>query len=212
MAFPLNFLHEIERRRQDRRRDPLKLSLFGLGGVLVLLAGFYFYELERVGALETEAGRKTFEIGRLQGRAGEAARLDEVFQKTARLSGALVERMEARFYWAPFLEGVARSVPPEVQLVRVSGEISGVEQRGQVGLEGVAVGPNPREVAERFRAELKGRVLKEYREAQADFRALEDAPDSAEGQHQATFQIQLQFLAGRELPKPPPPRVKRNRP
>ena len=212
MAVPLNFYHEIERRKQAQRRDPLKLSLFGLAGVLVLMVAYYFYVFEHVSGLESGVERKRFELGRLQAKALDAAKLDEEFQKKARLSGALVERMEDRFYWAPMLERVARLVPMEMQMTRFAGETNGEEKRCVMNVEGVVGGANPRESAERFRAELKNAVLKVYREVQADFRALEDVPESAESRHQVTFQIQVQFIAGKELPKPPPPRVKRLRP
>jgi hypothetical protein len=79
-------------------------------------------------------------------------------------------------------------------------------------VEGVVGGASPREVAERFRAEVKNAAGKLYREAQADFRALEEAPEAADGRHPVVFQIQVQFVAGKELPKPPPPRVKKVRP
>jgi Tfp pilus assembly protein PilN len=212
MAIGLNFHHEIERRRQAQRRDPLKLSFFFLGGLLVLMAGFYFYEAERVGGVLQGVERQKFELSRLETRALQASKLDEEFQKKARLSGVLVERMEERFYWAPVLERLARLVPGEMQLTRISGETHGEEKRCQLNVEGVVGGANPREVAERFRAEVKNGAGKLYREVQADFRALEEAAEAQEGRHPVMFQIQVQFVAGRELPKPPPPRVKKVRP
>jgi hypothetical protein len=212
MAIRLNFHHEIERRTQAQRRDPLKLSLFFLGGLMVVMAGFYFYEAERVAGELQGVERRRFELSRLEARAVQASKLDEEFQKKALLSGALVERMEERFYWAPFLERLTRLVPGEMQLTRISGETHGEEKRCELNLEGVVAGANPREVAERFRAEIKNAAGKLYREVQADFRALEEAAEAQEGRHPVMFQIRVQFVAGRELPKPPPPRVKRVRP
>jgi Tfp pilus assembly protein PilN len=212
MAIRLNFHHEIDRRMQAQRRDPLKLSLFFLGGLVVLMAGFYFYEAERVAGELQGVERRRFDLSRVEARAVQASKLDEEFQKKARLSGALVERMEERFYWAPFLERLARLVPGEMQLTRISGETHGEDRRCQVSVEGVVGGSSPREMAERFRAEVKNAASKLYREAQADFRALEEAPEAADGRHPVVFQIQVQFVAGKELPKPPPPRVKKVRP
>jgi hypothetical protein len=214
MALYLNLYHEVARRKRAERRDPLKISLMAAGLFAAVMMGYYFWELDRVTKYGLVADRKRAEVGRLQSRAMQGVKLDAEFTQKARLSAALVERMEERFYWAPLLEQLARATPLELQVTRLTGEVTGEERRCVLNLEGVAGGVNPRATAEALRAELKGGLGMLYRSVQSDFRSLEDAPESfsADGRHFATFHIQAQFIAGKEPQRPAPQRVKRTKP
>ena len=45
MALRLNLHHEIQKQRALNRRDPLKLSMFGLGAIAACFAGYYAVQL-----------------------------------------------------------------------------------------------------------------------------------------------------------------------
>ena len=175
----LNLLHEQHAAAAQAKRDPLKLGLYALGGVAALLAGYYGLRVATVSSLQ----------GQLAGRQAEFAAKYEKPLKTAdarekeltalvAAGTALKGRTEGRFYWAPLLEIIGRTVPRDVQLTGLNGALEGKDKDAarvpSLTLEGLSAGTEPRDVAERFRVSLAEALGKSFPGASASFRSLDD--------------------------------------
>ena len=54
MALHLNLYHEVNKAKAIKRRDPLKLSLYGLAAVIAGFASYYVIELVKLHTINTE--------------------------------------------------------------------------------------------------------------------------------------------------------------
>jgi hypothetical protein len=79
----------------------------------------------------------------------------------------------SRFYWAPFLDRVARCVAPNTQLTSLDGSI-GDDKLVHVSIEGVAAGREPRAAAEDLRQLVLEQLGKDYGNVKVEFKTLED--------------------------------------
>ena len=212
MALHLNLYHEIEGGRRQNRRDPLKLSMIGLAVVAAGFAGYYLWEqgVEHVLSSDLNTQQATRAISPS---AEQAALKKEVeLQAGIKLSETLVKRVEGRFYWASLLDGLAQIVPREIQITRLSGEVTADKTKHcTITVDGISAGAEPRKVAEELRRALNEKFTAQYKNVSATFKALEDGKDPArlDGQPVSTalFAIQLQMQAGEEEAPPPPKRV-----
>src|SRR4051794_23055677 len=121
MALHLNLHHEIEKQKALNRRDPLKLSIYGLIAVAACLAGYYVFELSASHSISSELSETKAELARLQPKATAAQKREEELSSSVKLSEGLVKRVEHRFYWATVLEALAQSVPSEIQITKLAG-------------------------------------------------------------------------------------------
>ena len=175
----LNLLHEQHAAAAQAKRDPLKLGLYALGGVALLLAAYYLVRVASVSSLQST----------LSARQGEFSSKYEKVLKTAdarekelialvATGTALKGRTEGRFYWAPVLDAVGRAVPRDVQLTGLTGSLDVKEKDAprspNLTLEGLSAGPEPRDVAERFRISLAESLGKVFPGASTSFRSLDE--------------------------------------
>ncbi len=86
----------------------------------------------------------------------------------------MTKRVEYRFYWAPVLDVLLKTVPPNVQIVNLSGSNDPKSDKISVLLEGVVAGDVPRIAADQFRTLLNERLAKQYPGATSNFRSLDD--------------------------------------
>src|SRR3954467_2598744 len=100
MALRLNLHHEIQKQKALNRRDPLKLSMFGLGAVAACFAGYYAVQLGVSHSLNSDLASVQAEYDRLKTKAATAAKREEELSSSVKLSEHLVKRVEGRFYWA----------------------------------------------------------------------------------------------------------------
>lgn len=203
MPLRLNLYHEVQKKAALKRRDPLKLSLFGLGAVAVCFAGYYFVQLGRSHGLNSELNRVKAEHAKLEPEAKAAkAREDEINAKI-KVNELVERRIEDRFHWAPLLAQVVEVVPREVQLVKLSGE-SNMEagRKCSLTIDGISAGTDPRKIAEELRILVSERLGEKYRNVIATFRSLDDGTDSVafEGKQlpTASFAINVAFNWGTE--------------
>jgi len=204
MALRLNLYHEIERQKFAERRDPLKLSMFGLAVIAVFFAGYYVWQLGSAGVVARELSRKTAEFNSLDPQSKAAKKREEELSRTLKTSELLIKRIEGRFYWAPLLEQFAQLVPREVQVTRLSGDVQGDEtKKCTLTIDGLSAGPDPRRVAEDLRTAIAEEFSKKYRNVTSTFRSLEDGAESARLDGKtwptATFSINVQLVAGEDL-------------
>ena len=173
MALQLNLLHEEFAEQRQRKRDPLKLSMYIGVGIAALFAlnylwtGYRVLEIKsRLAVVQREWEKVEPKVTAAQKRADE---LNGIISTTKTLDGLI----EARFYWAPLLEKVARCVTPNIQLTSLDG--SAEEDKGvSVSLEGTAAGGEPRAVAEDLRQMLLEQLGKQQPTVKVEFKTLED--------------------------------------
>lgn len=174
MALHLNLLHEEILEQRQRQRDPLKIGVIVLG---VLGSVFFLYYIwtayrtleikSRLATVERDWAKVEPQVTAAQKRSAE---LNEII-KTTRV---LDEYIESRFYWAPFLDRVARCVAPNTQLTKIEGSVLEENKGISVSIEGVSAGREPRAAAEDLRQMLVEQLGKSYTDVKVEFKALED--------------------------------------
>jgi hypothetical protein len=181
MALRLNLYHEIARERLQRRRDPLKILLIF---ACVIAAGLMFYYVARYHQVRLVSNRLAgvrAEWAATEPKEKEAKEQEAIF--TAQLSkrDLITRRIESRFYWAPVLEEIVRTVPREAQLLRMEAELS-KDRPGTclITLTGVAAGAEPRAAAEELRTRLADAMGARFKKASAVFKFLEDSTEPAQ--------------------------------
>lgn len=209
MPLCLNLYHEINQQRSASRRDPLKICLYILGGIVACFAGWYFWEAGRMAMLSRELAQKRAEFDAIEPRAKAAKKREEELQQTFKTSEKLVKRIEGRFYWAPVLAQITTLVPREVQITKFAGDCQGdAPKKCQFTVDGLSAGPDPRKVAEELRQSLVENFGKQFKNVDAKFRTLEDGTELAmlDGKKwpTASFAINVQFQSGEEAAAPPP--------
>lgn len=214
MPLHINLYHEIEKLAEQRKRDPLKISLFILGGIIALFAAMYITELGKFAVVDREYKRMKSDFDTAEPAAKKAVEREASLQKTVLAGNTLVQRIEGRFYWAAVLEDLATLVPREVQVTKLDGRVQGaVIKKVEIAIDGVAAGTDPRKVAEELRLALVESLGKKYKGVTASFRQLEESPEHAtiDGKQwpTATFAINIQFQYGDDTPATPPPRARR---
>lgn len=173
MPLHLNLLHEEIFEQRQRQRDPLKIGMYVLIAVGALMFVWYSWNAyqtlqikSRLSAVERDWAKVEPRVTAAQKRATE---LNGIVSTTKVLDGMI----DARFYWAPFLEKVSRCVAPNAQLTSLDGtadEIKGVA----VSIEGVACGREPRAAAEDLRQMLRDQLGETYKDVKVEFKTLED--------------------------------------
>lgn len=215
MALRINLYHEVLRTRQQKRYDPLKLSMFGLILIAIGLVSWYFAALTTKSGAESRYKAREREREELKPLEEKAVQDQAEYEKRLAMMEKLQKRMEDRFYWAPVMEELALATPPSVQISRFSGNISGDGVRkGEITVDGVAAGAEGRAAAEEFRTALEERFKKRYKNLISTFKSLDDGAEVAlEGRQlkTATFSIAFTFTFGTEPTTPAPVRRPRAR-
>ncbi|MDR3406584.1 MAG: hypothetical protein P4L99_29130 [Chthoniobacter sp.] len=200
MALRLNLYHEVIRAKALKRRDPLKISIYGISGVLGCFALWYFFELVRMHEISTDYAKAKGEFSRVEPQAKAARKREEELNQQAATSVKMVKRIEGRFYWAPLLAELTKVVPREVQITRLGGEISGDStRRCSLAIDGLSAGTDPRRVAEDLRTAIADRLAPHYKNVTSTFKTLEDGSETVKLDDKqvgtATFSILVQFTA-----------------
>ena len=138
-----------------------------------------------------------------------ADELNGIINTTRVLDGLI----DARFYWAPFLERIARCVTPNIQLLTLDASADDEGKGVVVVLDGMAAGSEPRAVAEDFRQMLLEQLGKEHPSVKVEFKALDDVettvPVGGNNASMARFTLGMEF---NPFPAPaPPPSERRSR-
>lgn len=200
MALHINLYHEIRSQEEERRRDPFKLAL--LAGILIALAFFcyYVYRAGVVHGVEARLAGLQEEQAKLQPQADAAKTREAELIIQQKADAALIDRLQNRFYWAPFLGQIAAAVPRNVQITSLTADLTARKGPVNLLLAGVAAGRQPRTVAEAFRLNLAQKMAASFYNVSATFDAnsLEDSLELVELDGQpfatATFKIRLHFF------------------
>jgi Tfp pilus assembly protein PilN len=209
MALHLNLYHEVQKARKLQRRDPLKLSIYGLAGIAALFAIYYIFELSRMHVLSVELTKAQAEFSALEPKAKAAKQREEEISLEVRKSDLMMKRIEERFYWAPMLEQISQTVPREVQITRLVGDLTGEGMRKcSLTLDGISAGADPRKVAEDLRTAIAEHLTPKYKAVTSSFKSLEDGTEMVllDGRQMptASFAINVQLTTAGEEPAPPP--------
>src|SRR4051812_23833518 len=211
MALHLNLFHEIEKQKALQRRDPLKLSMYGIGLVGAGMAAYYFLQLASASAASSELAHAEAEYNKVKPQAEKATKRKDELSVEIKTSETFVKRIEARFYWATVLQHLTELVPREVQITKMNGEIaSDAARHGTLTLEGVAAGTEPRKVAEDLRRSLIDKFTPQYKHVAASFTVLDDGKEGVQLNGQvvptAVFTIKLALQLNEDEAPPAPPK------
>jgi hypothetical protein len=201
MALRLNLYHEVIKAKALKRRDPLKISIYGLCALAACFALYYFAQLVRMHSLSDQYKRVKSEFNHLEPLAKAAKKKEDALSLQTATSAQMVRRIEGRFYWAPLLAQLSQAVPREVQITRLGGEITGEGvRRCSLSIDGLSAGTDPRRVAEDLRTAIVEKFSPRYKNVTSTFKTLEDGTEMVmlDGKQvgTATFAIIVQLSVG----------------
>jgi len=209
MALRLNLYHEVHKARALKRRDPLKISIYGISAIAALFASWYFVQLVRMHATNDEYLKVKAEFEKVEPMAKAAKKKEDELAQKAATSVLIGKRIESRFYWAPLLAELTQVVPREVQITRLGGEVSasgGSDNARHCALtiDGLSAGADPRHVAEDLRTAIAERLAPHYKSVTSTFKTLEDGSEMVmlDGKQvgTATFAIVVQMATVEDKP------------
>jgi hypothetical protein len=208
MALRLNLYHEVLTAKRLKRRDPLKITIYGLSAIAACCACWYLVQLMRMYSINDELHRVKSEFAKIEPQAKEAKKKEEDLLAKTKAGEQLVKRMESRFYWAPLLAQIMQVVPREVQITRLAGDITGDGlRRCLITVDGLSAGADPRRVAEELRTALAEQFAPKYKNVTSTFKTLEDGTELVmlDGRqvNTATFAINVQLYSGDDKPAAP---------
>src|SRR6266511_4078598 len=181
MALHLNLNHELEKVRAQRRRDPVKLSMFGRMFVAGLFVVQYFWTVTQTAIDTYQRDAKKAEFARTDPLATAAAAEEAELRRKLGNSERFQKRIESRFYWAPLMQLVMENVPGNIHITRFAGDVNAEDPtKVQFKLEGIVAGGEPRTIAENFRQRLSQAVEKQFRNVNATFRHLDEGTDTVQ--------------------------------
>jgi hypothetical protein len=174
----------------------------------------YCLELGQSAALDFELAKRKNEFSSIEPKAKQAEKREKDMQHTFQLSDQMSKDIEGRYYWAPVLAEIIKTVPREVQITKLNGNVQGDSlKRADIQLDGVAIGQDPRRVAEDLRQTLVDLFGKKFKNVSATFKQLEDGTETValDGKNwpSVTFGIILKMQTGVEGPATPAPVVRR---
>lgn len=208
MALRLNLYHEVQALELERKRDPLKIGMMVLGGIIALCLGAYFLRMHQVGGIEDSKVELEAKWTDLTKKAEKARARTQELKDLYAMDAALTGVSKSRPYWAPRLQFLIEAIPPYVELVGIT---AGPSQTGTTGsytfsIDGRAVGAEPRLTAEQFRQDLQKHFTTEKIAGTATFRSLEEAAErldiSGSNVGKAQFSMLLEVTAKPENGKP----------
>jgi hypothetical protein len=195
MALHLNLLHEQILEQRQRQRDPLKIGMLILIGCGAVMFGYYSWNAYRTLEIKSRLGAIERNWAKIEPKVTTAQKRVSELQGIVKTTRMLDDYIDGRFFWAPFLQKVARCVAPNTQLTSLEGSVlEEKEKRGvSVTLEGIAAGREPRAAAEDLRQLLLEQLGQSYSEVKIEFKSLEDLDTMATlgGTHMPTARYTL---------------------
>jgi len=173
MPLHLNLLHEEILEQRQRKRDPLKIGMMILGGIGALFCLYYVWNAYRTLEIKGRLSAAQQEWAKVEPKVIAAEKKSEELNKIIGTTRVLDGMIDARFFWAPFLECIAKCVAPNTQLTSIEGRTED-NKTVTVSIEGLAAGREPRAVAEDLRQLLLEQLGKIYSSAKVQFKTLED--------------------------------------
>ncbi|MEA3187648.1 MAG: hypothetical protein QOD99_1478 [Chthoniobacter sp.] len=213
MALHINLYHEIQKQALVRRRDPLKLGMFGLLIIGVGLVAYYFVRVEQIASLNTRVATLEQEYKKYEPKQKAAKAREDELNENIKVSELLVKRIEGRFYWAPILGRILQNTPTAVQFTKLNGVLATEPfQPASLVMTGIAGSEVPRKTAEDLRTTLAEKIAPDFKKVEAGFSSLEDSDVNVTvaGQSRpvANFIIDIHLKKTEPAPTPVPARKK----
>jgi hypothetical protein len=174
MALHLNLLHEQIAEQRQRQRDPLKIGMMALGAIGALMLVFYMFKAYQTLETKNRLSRVQHEWSKVEPQVTAAQNRSKELTTTLNTMKVLDTIIEGRFFWAPFLQKLSRSVAPNAQLTNIDGAISDDNKLVSATVQGLAAGREPRGAAEELRQLLTEQLNQSYSDVKVEFKALED--------------------------------------
>jgi len=214
MPLQLNLLHEEILQQRQRKRDPLKLSIYAGIGIGALLVLNYLWTGYRVLEGKSHLNWVQSEWSKIEPKVTAAQKRAEELNGIISTTKTLDTYIDRRFYWAPLLEKVAHCVTPNIQITALEGAVE--DDKGiTITLDGVAGGREPRGVAEDFRQMLLEQIGKGQPTVKVEFKTLEDLDTTVSvGGNNVTTAHFVVMVGLDPFPKPaePAPSDRKSRP
>jgi Tfp pilus assembly protein PilN len=200
MPLHVNLYHEVQRQELARRRDPLRLGMMGLAVIAVGFVAYYFVVLEQAHVVESQYAALQDEFSRLDPKAKAAKTREDELNTEISASETLVKNIDSRFYWAPVLDQVLKTVPRTVQLTHFAAAApTGNASVNTVEISGISSAIEPRKEAEALRTALNSRLGTQFDGVSAMFKTLDDSDEIVmlDGRRLATanFNIEIKLQA-----------------
>src|SRR6202040_3758739 len=174
MALHLNLLHEEILEQRQRQRDPLKIGMLALASCGGLLFLHYWWNAYRTVEIKARLNSKEAEWKKLEPQVTQAQKRSAELTDMINTTRVLDDYIDNRFFWGPFLEKLARCVPPNAQLTTLEASVLEEDKGVTVTIDGVAAAREPRSAAEDLRQMLLEQLGKSYHGVKAEFKTLED--------------------------------------
>jgi Tfp pilus assembly protein PilN len=199
MPLHVNLYHEVQRQERARQRDPLRLGMLGLLVIAIGFVAYYFVVLEGAHQIGEQYAALQSQFNALDPKAKAAeARQTELNTEIA-ASDTMIKNVNSRFYWAPVLDQILKSVPRSVQITHVGGA-TGTDPAGPstLSITGISSAIEPRKEAEALRLALDAKLGSAFKDVTSVFRALDDSDQIVmlDGRRlaTATFTIEIQLV------------------
>lgn len=211
MPLHVNLYHEVQRQERARRRDPLRLGMLAL---LVVAIGFvinYFIVFEQAHSVGIRYSGLQSEWSKIEPKAKDAKARQDELNGEIQASDAMMKNVDSRFYLAPLLGEILRTVPRTVQLTHVGAEAPGDANAVStlLTISGVSSAIEPRKEAEALRIALDSRLGAQFKRVTSVFKTLDDSDEFVmlDGRRLATasFTIDFQIQLRDPVVAPPPP-------
>jgi hypothetical protein len=204
MPLTINLLHEEQSLLKLRKRDPLKLGLYALGGVAVLFVAYYALCLIGSVRIKNELQTRQAAWARQEPRVTKAQQQDKIANDKLGIANLVSQRIDNRFYWAPVLADLLRTVTPNVQIITLTGSSELKDAQVTFTLDGLAAGAVPRAAAEQFRTGLNDVLNRSYKGVSTSFRSLDETASSVPlaGKQIPTARFSIEVKMDRAAPAP----------
>src|SRR5947209_16957174 len=123
MALHLNLLHEEILEQRQRQRDPLKIGMLVLSACGAILFIYYAWNAYRTLEIKTRLSHITVEWKKIEPEVTKAQKRSTELTNIINTTRVLDEYIDNRFFWGPFLDRLARCVPPNAQLTNLEGVV-----------------------------------------------------------------------------------------
>jgi hypothetical protein len=174
MALHLNLLHEEILEQRQRQRDPLKIGMMVLVGIGAFMFLYYIWNGYRTLEIKSRLSAVEHDWAKIEPKVTAAQKRSAELNGIISTTRVLDRMIDDRFFWAPFLEKLARCVAPNAQLTGIEGSMLEDNKGVAVTIEGVAAGREPRSAAEDLRQMLLEQLGQSYKDVKIEFKILED--------------------------------------
>ena len=176
MALHLNLLHEEILEQRQRQRDPLKIGMLVLSACGAILFIYYAWNAYRTIEIKTRLSHVTADWKKIEPEVTKAQKRATELTNIINTTRVLDDYIDNRFFWGPFLDRLARCVPPNAQLTNLEGVVLDDDKGGGISItiDGTTAAREPRAAAEDLRQMLLEQLGKTYLDVKVEFKTLED--------------------------------------